>query len=115
MADDNSIIWEMIENCREKIDRYSDYKYYLDDAANYCEEAGSGITLLANDQYEKVKSNCIDGIGEQAALLTALKFNTNSIDKANENISDEIKIGISIIEQKLENLRNELTNLYSRL
>jgi len=115
MAEDNSIIWELIEDCRAKIVRYSDYKTYLDDAANYCDEAGSGITLLGNNQYEKVKSNCIEGIGEQAALLAALKFNNNSIDKANQNISDEIKTGVSIIEQKLENLENELKNLYARL
>ena len=51
-----------IRECRKKIQEYSEYEYEMKSAEDYCKQAGNGISLLMNEQYGKVKSNCIEAM-----------------------------------------------------
>lgn len=102
---------EKIYKCRKEIEKYTEYKVHMTNAADYCEQAGDGINLLMNTQYEKVKSNCIEAIGEEDDLLSALKVKNTNLYEVLTMISDEIKSGISGINNKLEELARELKNL----
>lgn len=104
-----------IRECREMIEKYSEYEYALKSAEDYCEQAGNGISLLMNAQYEKVKSNCIEAIGEEDDLLSALQVKHKNLYDMYTGILTEIQCGITGIQEKIEELRERLQQLLSML
>ena len=75
MVEDKSKVWNEIEKLQNKRSKYYQNKEDLISAKSYCSKIANGVSLLENEQYNKVKSNCCDAIGEQTNLLLALKFN----------------------------------------
>ncbi|MCY6958016.1 hypothetical protein [Clostridium brassicae] len=111
MSKNKERIREKIYECRKEIEKYTEYKAYMLNAEDYCKQAGNGISLLMNDQYEKVKSNCIEAIGEEDDLLSALQVKNTNLHEVQKMILNEIQKGINGINKKLEELERDLKSL----
>ena len=114
-SDNRDEILRKIQECKKEIEKYLGYQHELEDAKSYCEESKTGIDLLTDEQYEKVKSHCIEAIGEEQDLLSALQVKHTNMYQICTNISENLKDGIAGIEAKIEELREELQRLYNQL
>jgi hypothetical protein len=111
----NERIRREIRECRAEIEKYSEYEYEMRCAEDYCKQAGNGISLLMNEQYENVKMHCIEAIGEEDDLLSALKVKHSNLHDINLMLLEDIQDGICGIQEKIEELRERIQMLLGEL
>lgn len=112
---DNSKIWNKINKLQNVRKKYYEYKDDLTLAKEQCSKITNGVSLLQNSQYDKVKSDCCDAIGEQPELLSALEFKGDNINELIEKISLDLTNGISNLDTKISDLNSEIESLYNEL
>lgn len=101
MSDSDSKIAQI----NSTIAKYEDFEDSIDDAIKCTEKISNGLTTIYGKQYEKVKENFVQAIGENEKILDALKFRYSLINSANESIVEKLnqarnQIGIKISDLK---------------
>ena len=115
MAIDKNTIDMEISSLGRKVYLCTDNIESLLIAKECSSKIANGISTLSNGQYEKVKSNCIEAIGEEEAILEALKFKNESIYRVNDGITKELQYAINTIQNKVDEYNLKIEYLKSQL
>ena len=97
---------------RQKIIVYREYLEYLSKARVCSNKIDNGLSTIVCEQYEKVKTCCIDGIGEEDVLLEALKLKKTNIYDINNDIYQELKNASNKVQDDIEQCNSQINLLY---
>lgn len=109
------LIREQVNDYKSKIDKYSDYEYELKCALSYCKKAKNGLDDLIGKQYQKVKSNCDEAIGEEPDLTGLLQVKYTTMPQICTSILESLESGISGVQEKIEELKYQMQLLKNQL
>ncbi|MBQ6819776.1 MAG: hypothetical protein IJO26_00590 [Clostridium sp.] len=111
----NQDIYNKIYNHKNKLRKYEDSIDYLYKAKNKALKIESGLGYIKNTHYSNTCDESSNAIGYQSNLISALNISSNSIFTYNDNILSEIILAISILEDKVTQLEDEISSFYSLL
>ena len=108
-------IRRQIRSLQSRVKTYKAYKEDFEDGKGKFEKAYNGVVHLKGTQYNKVTSNCEEAIGNEEELLDALQVKNINMDKLIGDILDEVKNGITAVQNKIDDLNDEISYLESLL
>lgn len=108
-------IREKIRTLKDKRNKYKEYKEDFEDGKKKFVKAYNGVQELKVTQYNKVTSNCEEAIGNEEDLLDALKLKNINMDQTISDIISEIDKGIISIQDKIDGINKEISDLESEL
>lgn len=108
-------IREKIRKLKNERKIYQDYKEDFQDGKRKFEKAYNGIQHIKGAQYNKVTSTCEEAIGNEEDLLDALQIKNINMDRMVNDIISEVNKGITAIQDKIDEINQEIRSLESQL
>ena len=108
-------IREKIRNLKNEHKIYQDYKEDFQDGKKKFAKAYNGIQHIKGAQYNKVTSTCEEAIGNEEDLLDALQIKNINMDRMVNDIISEVNKGITAIQDKIDEINQEIRSLESQL
>ena len=108
-------IRKQIRSLQARVKTFKEYKEDFEDGKKKFEKAYNGIIHLKGTQYDKVTSNCEEAIGNEEELLDALQVKNTNMDMVVNEIISEVQKGITAIQDKIDELNDEISSLQSQL
>lgn len=113
MTDDE--IWTKIYKFRSKYNDYASDYWILSNAKSSLSEGVNGLEALSSTQYQKVKDELTDALGELPELKEKLALTNCNLKTNAQSTVDIIDSAMTLIKDAMEDVQSNINYYYGKL